>query len=76
MFSGYRVPSMYDSLLGKLIVWGETREEAVARARRALDSFIVVGIPTTIPFHQRVIENPAFQRGDVYTDFIETEMAE
>ena len=76
VFSGYRVPSMYDSLLGKLIVWGETREEAVARARRALDEFIVVGIPTTIPFHQRVIENPAFQRGDVYTDFIETEMAE
>jgi len=76
VFSGYRVPSMYDSLLGKLIVWGETREEAVARGRRALDEFIVVGIPTTIPFHQRVVENPAFQRGDVYTDFIETEMAE
>jgi acetyl-CoA carboxylase biotin carboxylase subunit len=74
VYSGYRVPSMYDSLLGKLIVWGETRDEAVARARRALDEFIVVGIPTTIPFHQAVVENPAFARGDVYTDFIETEM--
>ena len=76
VYSGYRVPSMYDSLLGKLIVWGETRDEAVARARRALDEFIVVGIPTTIPFHQAVVENPAFQRGEVYTDFIETEMGD
>ena len=76
VFSGYRVPSMYDSLLGKLIVWGETRDEAVARARRALDEFIVVGIPTTIPFHQMVIENAAFVRGEVYTDFIETEMGD
>ncbi len=76
VYSGYRVPSMYDSLLGKLIVWGETRDEAVARARRALDEFIVVGIPTTIPFHQLVVENAAFARGEVYTDFIETEMAE
>jgi acetyl-CoA carboxylase biotin carboxylase subunit len=76
VYSGYRVPSMYDSLLGKLIVWGETRDEAVSRARRALEEFIVVGIPTTIPFHQAVVENPAFQRGDVYTDFIETEMGD
>jgi acetyl-CoA carboxylase, biotin carboxylase subunit len=74
IYSGYRVPPSYDSLLGKLIVWGETRDEAVARARRALDEFIVVGIPTTIPFHQAVVENPAFQAGDVYTDFVETQM--
>ena len=76
VYSGYRVPATYDSLLGKLIVWGETREEAVARARRALDEFIVVGIPTTIPFHQAVVENDAFRAGEVYTDFIETEMAD
>jgi len=75
-YSGYRVPPTYDSLLGKLVVWGETRDEAVARARRALDEFIVVGIPTTIPFHQAVVETPAFQRGDVYTDFVETEMGQ
>ena len=54
---GLPVPPNYDSLLGKLIVWGETRDEAVARARRALDEFIVIGIPTTIPFHQAVVEN-------------------
>ena len=75
VYSGYRVPATYDSLLGKLIVWGETRDEAVARARRALDEFIVVGIPTTVAFHQAVVEVPAFQRGEVYTDFIETEMS-
>ena len=75
LYSGYTVPSTYDSLLGKLVVWGETRDEAIARARRALDEFIVVGIPTTIPFHQAVVENAAFVAGDVYTDFIETEMS-
>jgi len=74
VYSGYRVPPNYDSLLGKLIVWGETRPEAIARARRALDEFIVTGIPTTIPFHLRVVENKAFERGEVYTDFVETEM--
>jgi len=75
VYSGYRVPPNYDSLLAKLIVWGETREEAVARARRALDEYIVVGIPTTIPFHQAVIETEAFQSGDVYTDFVDTHMS-
>jgi acetyl-CoA carboxylase biotin carboxylase subunit len=72
VYSGYTVPPTYDSLLGKLIVWGETRYEAINRARRALDEFIVVGIPTTIPFHQAVVENEYFQRGEVYTDFVET----
>jgi len=76
LYSGYSVPSTYDSLLGKLIVWGETRDEAIARARRALDEFIVVGIPTTIPFHQAVVENAAFVAGEVYTDFVETEMSD
>jgi acetyl-CoA carboxylase biotin carboxylase subunit len=72
LYSGYTVPPNYDSLLAKLIVWGETRYEAINRARRALDEFIVVGIPTTIPFHQAVIENEYFQKGEVYTDFVET----
>jgi len=75
LYSGYMVPPNYDSLLAKLIVWGENREEALARSKRALDEFIVVGIPTTVSFHQRVVENPAFQAGDVYTDFIDRHMA-
>jgi len=75
VYSGYRVPPTYDSLLGKLIVWGETREEAIAVAHRALDEFIVTGIATTIPVHLQVVDNPAFRRGEVYTDFVETEMS-
>jgi acetyl-CoA carboxylase, biotin carboxylase subunit len=71
LYSGYTVPPHYDSLIGKLIVWGETRDEAVARAHRALDEFIIIGIPTTIPFHLRVVENDAFSSGEVYTDFVE-----
>jgi acetyl-CoA carboxylase biotin carboxylase subunit len=71
VYGGYMVPPYYDSLLAKLIVWGETREEAVARARRALDEFIVVGIPTTIPFHQFVVEEPHFVKAEVYTDYVE-----
>ena len=71
VYAGYTVPQHYDSLLAKLIVWGETREEAVARARRALDEFIIIGIPTTIPFHQYVVEEEHFVRGEVYTDYVE-----
>ncbi len=74
VFSGYDVPPTYDSLLGKLIVWGETRSEAVARAHRALDEFIITGIPTTLNFHLQVVDNDAFQRGEFYTDFVETEL--
>ena len=76
MYSGYSVPPYYDSLLAKLIVWGESRSEAVDRARRALDEFIVVGVPTTIPFHQAVVEDADFQAGEVYTDFVETHAIE
>ncbi len=71
LYSGYSVPPHYDSLLAKLVVWGETRGEAIDRARRALEEFIVVGIPTTVPFHQWVVENEAFRTGEVYTDFID-----
>ena len=71
LYSGYTVPPTYDSLLAKLIVWGETRAEAVARGRRALDEFIVLGIPTTIGFHQFVVEEEHFISGEVYTDYVE-----
>jgi acetyl-CoA carboxylase biotin carboxylase subunit len=73
VYSGYRVPPYYDSLLAKLIVWGENRDEAIARGRRALDEFIITGIPTTIPFHERVVNNAAFQSGEFYTDFVDRE---
>ncbi|MBT5855927.1 acetyl-CoA carboxylase biotin carboxylase subunit [bacterium] len=71
VYPGYKVPANYDSLLGKLIVWGRDREEALSRAVRALDEYIISGIPTTIPFHQLVLENEAFQSGNFTTKFIE-----
>jgi len=71
IYPGYQVPPHYDSLLGKLIVWGNDRPEAIARALRALDEFIIDGVKTTIPFHQWVLEHPKFNSGDVSTHFIE-----
>jgi len=71
VYAGYTVPPNYDSLIAKLVVWGATRDEAVARGRRALGEFKIEGIKTTIPFHERVLDVPAFEQGEVYTDFIE-----
>jgi acetyl-CoA carboxylase, biotin carboxylase subunit len=71
VYQGYKVPPFYDSLLAKLIVWGRDRNEAVARARWALDQFVVDGVKTTIPFHRKVLDHPRFVAGDVSTHFIE-----
>jgi len=68
---GWAVPRYYDSLLGKLIVWGRDREEAMARMIRALDEFVIEGLPTTIPFHRQVLKNEFFRRGETDTGFIE-----
>ena len=73
---GSKISPHYDSLVAKVIVHGQDREEAVARARRALDEFVIEGIATTIPFHQRVLENEVFLAGDATTDFIETQMGD
>jgi acetyl-CoA carboxylase biotin carboxylase subunit len=72
IYPGYRVPPNYDSLIGKLIVHRGTREEAVTTMRRALDEFIVEGIPTTIPFHRRVMRHPDFLAGEYDTSFLES----
>jgi acetyl-CoA carboxylase biotin carboxylase subunit len=72
LYTGYTVPPNYDSLVAKLIVWGTTREEAIARGKRALRELEIEGIKTTKVFHQRVLENADFVKGDVCTDFIET----
>ncbi|MCK4776915.1 MAG: ATP-grasp domain-containing protein, partial [Actinomycetia bacterium] len=71
LYTGYQIPPFYDSLLAKLIVWGESREEAISRAKRALDEFIVVGVPTTIGFHKKVVNNAFFHRAEFYTNFIQ-----
>lgn len=74
VYSGYRVLPNYDSLIAKLIVCGADRAEAIAKGKRALAEFFVEGIKTTIPFHQKVLDIPSFQRGEVYTDFIPSHM--
>jgi acetyl-CoA carboxylase biotin carboxylase subunit len=71
VYQGYLVPPFYDSLLGKLIVWGRDREECLARSRWALDQFLVDGVKTVIPFHRIVLDHPMFVAGDVNTHFIE-----
>jgi len=71
IYAGYSIPPYYDSLIGKLLVWGRDREEAIARMQRSLQEFVIKGIPTTIPFHQQVLKNAFFQRGEIYTNFIQ-----
>jgi acetyl-CoA carboxylase biotin carboxylase subunit len=73
LFTGYEVPPHYDSLLSKLVVWAETRNEAIARMQRALEEYVIEGLPTTIPFHQRLLKHEGFIRGDTYTRFIQEE---
>ena len=75
IYSGYTVPSFYDSLLAKLIVIHENRDQAINRMRRALAEFTVDGVKTTIPFHQKVLEHEAFRFGDVATNFIAKHIA-
>jgi acetyl-CoA carboxylase biotin carboxylase subunit len=71
IYPGYEVPPYYDSLLAKLIVWGETREIALARSRRALGEFHVDGIKTNIPFHRGIIDNAAFVEAEVSTNLLD-----
>ena len=73
---GTRISPYYDSLVAKLIVSAPTREETIARGRRALDEFEIEGIKTTIPFHKRVLDNEVFCAGLATTDFIPTQMGD
>jgi acetyl-CoA carboxylase biotin carboxylase subunit len=71
VYAGYSVPPFYDSLLGKLIAYGSTREEALGRAYQALEEFIIEGVKTTIPFLREVLRHPEFVAGNVDTHFLE-----
>lgn len=68
--SGCTILPFYDSMIGKLIAWGENREEAIQRMQRALDEFTISGIASTIPFHKAVLQHPSFLKGETYTDFV------
>jgi acetyl-CoA carboxylase biotin carboxylase subunit len=76
VYEGYKVPPYYDSLIAKLIVSGATRAETIVRSRHVLDQFIIEGIPTTLPFLRRIVDDEAFVRGDVDTGFVARMMAE
>jgi acetyl-CoA carboxylase, biotin carboxylase subunit len=75
LYAGYFVPPYYDSLVAKLIVHASTRADAINRMRRALDEFAIVGIQTTIPLHQRIVDDPEFQRGDYTIHWLESFVA-
>jgi len=71
-YTGYAIPSHYDSLVAKLIVFAQTREGAVRKMSSALDEFVIEGIKTTIPFHRQVMQSAKFQSGDFDTSFLDT----
>ena len=73
-YSGYVVPMFYDSMIGKLIVWGEDRNKAIARMRRALKEFSIEGIKTTIPFHLKMMSNADFLKSAIHTKYLEQDM--
>ena len=70
-YQEYQIPPYYDSMIGKLICWGRTRNEARRRMYRALKEYVVTGVETTIPFHQNIVEDPVFISGQFNTGFIE-----
>lgn len=76
VYTGYTVPPYYDSMIGKLIVFGETREEALRKMERSIDEFVVEGIDTNIDFHKLLLNNEKFIANNIYTTFIEKEVME
>ena len=72
VYTGYKIPPYYDSMIAKLIVKARTREEAVVRMRRALEEFIVEGVPTTVDFHREIFQHPDFVAGKYDINFLET----
>ncbi|MEQ9480673.1 acetyl-CoA carboxylase biotin carboxylase subunit [Coleofasciculus sp. F4-SAH-05] len=75
VYTDYEIPPYYDSLIGKLIVWAPNRDAAIRRMKRALRECAITGVATTLSFHQKILETPAFLSGDVYTNFVEQMMA-
>jgi acetyl-CoA carboxylase, biotin carboxylase subunit len=74
VYTDYEIPPYYDSLIGKLIVWAPDRPTAIARMQRALQECAITGVATTIGFHQKILANPQFRSGLVYTNFVEQMM--
>jgi len=75
LYTGYRVPPYYDSMIGKLIVYGRDRDECIRRLKRALEEFVVEGMKTTIPLHQKLVRDPEFLSGDYTIKWLERWLA-
>ena len=75
LYQGYKVPPYYDSMIGKLIVYGRTREGCIMRLRRALEEYVIEGMKTTIPLHQKLLRDPEFQNGDYTIKWLEEWLA-
>ncbi len=73
-FAGYSIPPHYDSLIGKLICWAPTRDEAINRTKRALDETLIQGVKTTIPLYIKIMDNAFYRRGVIMTNFLKTKM--
>ena len=73
-YTGYKIPPYYDSMIGKLIVWGKNREDARKRMLRALSEYVITGIKTTIPYHKKILTNEVFISGNFNTGFIPEHM--
>lgn len=74
VYSKYKIPPNYDSMIAKLICWGENREEARIRMLRAISEYVILGVNTTIPFHKKILRNRSFIKNNYSTKFVEEEM--
>jgi acetyl-CoA carboxylase biotin carboxylase subunit len=72
IYAGYTIPPYYDSMIAKLITIAQTREEAIQTMERALSEFVIEGVKTTIPFHQQLMQDEDFRKGNYTTKFLET----
>ena len=71
LYAGYSIPPYYDSMIAKLIVYGRTRDGCMMRLARALDEFVIEGVQTTIPLHQKLVYDPEFQSGEYTIKWLE-----
>ena len=74
-YTNYQIPSNYDSMIGKLIIWGLTWEDAVRKARRALDEFLIEGVPTNVPLHRQIVRDEHFIKGELDTGYLDTKLS-
>ena len=73
VYSGYKIPPFYDSMIAKIITYGADRDEAIRRMRRALDECVIDGVPSTLGFHAKIMQHPRFLSGKFSTHFLEEE---